>query len=63
MNMPNTGRPPMKLKLKKGALRKQLGVPEGRKISVEQLQAALHSSSPLTRKRAQFAKNAKKWKH
>ena len=48
--------------LKKGALHKQLGVPEDKKISSKQLLKALHSNNETTRKRAQFAINAKKWK-
>ena len=52
---------PMKLKLKKGALHKELGVPEGKKIPKSKIKAAEKSSNPLTRKRAQFADNASKW--
>ena len=56
-------RKPMKLKLKKGALHKSLGVPEGKKIPKSKLVKAAHSSNPKTRKRGQFALNAAKWKH
>jgi hypothetical protein len=48
---------------RKGLLHKDLGVPQGQKIPPGKLQAALASSSPATRKRAQFAANAKKWNH
>lgn len=54
---------PLQLHLKKGALHKTLGVKSGEKIPDSMLQKALHSKSPLTRKRAQFAENAKKWNH
>ena len=56
-------RPPMDLKLKKGALHKQLGIPKGEKIPTKTLREKAHSSNETTRKRAQFALNAKKWKH
>lgn len=56
-------RPPMKLKLKKGALHKQLGVPQGEKIPVSTLKEKAKSENETTRKRAQFALNARKWKH
>jgi len=56
-------RKPMKLKLKKGALHKALGVPESKKIPKEKLEKAKHSKSALMRKRATFAENAKKWNH
>jgi hypothetical protein len=52
----------MKLKLKKGALHKQLGVPQGNTIPLAMIQSASHSKNPLTRKRANFAINARKWK-
>ena len=53
----------MHLKLKKGALHKDLGVPEGKKLTSEELNKGLHSKNPLTRKRARFAKTMRKWKH
>ena len=56
-------RPKMHLKLKKGALHKELGVKQGKKLTAKQLNKAAHSKSPLERKRANFAKNAKKWDH
>jgi hypothetical protein len=45
----------------KGLLHKDLGIPEGEPIPDSKLEAALHSSDPDVRKRAIFAKNAKKW--
>jgi hypothetical protein len=49
--------------LKKGALHKTLGVPQGQKIGAKALSKAASSGSALTRKRAQFAENAAKWNH
>jgi hypothetical protein len=49
--------------IKKGALHKEMGIPQGQKIPSSKLQAAKHSSNPLERKRANFAINAKKWNH
>ena len=54
---------PMHLKLQKGALHKSLGVAQGKKIPHQELVDAAHSPNKLTRKRAQFALNAAKWKH
>ena len=53
----------MVLHLKKGALHKQLGVAEGKKIPTGRLAKAAHSSDPLLKKRAVFAENAKHWAH
>lgn len=50
------------LKLKKGALHKQLGVAKGKKIPASKL-AIKKGDSALTKKRKQFAINAKRWKH
>ena len=47
----------------KGLLHKELGVPQGQPIPAGKLEAAAHSSNPAERKRAQFAINAKKFKH
>ena len=44
-----------KMGMKKGALHKQLGVPEGKKIPAKKLKKAEHSKSPLMRKRANLA--------
>lgn len=52
---------PMNIKVKKGALHKELGVPKGKKIPEAKLKKAEKSSNPLTRKRAVFAENAKHW--
>ena len=46
-----------------GALHEDLGIPQGEKIPAKRLTEALHSDDPLLRKRAQFARNAKKFKH
>lgn len=40
---------------KKGALHKQMGIPQGRKISTGSLEKATHAKSPLERKRANLA--------
>jgi len=39
-----------------GALHKELGVPQGKKIPAKKLAAAEHSKNPKERKRAEFAK-------
>ena len=54
---------PLDLHLKKGALHRSLGVPQDKKIPKSDLAEALGSKNPLTRKRAQFAKNAASWNH
>ena len=54
-------RPKLHLHLKKGALHRSLKV-KG-KIPVKRLEAAAHSRNPKLRKRAQFALNARHWKH
>lgn len=51
----------MVIKVKKGALHKDLGVPAGQPIPAAKLAAAKNSDDPLERKRATFAENAKKW--
>lgn len=50
----------LKLKLKKNALHKQLGVKKGKKIPASKL-AIKKGDSPLTKKRKRFAKTAAKW--
>lgn len=45
----------------KGELHRDLGVPVGKPISAAELMNGLHSKSGAVRKRANFAKNAKKW--
>jgi hypothetical protein len=47
----------------KGRLHENLGVPKGKKIPAAALERAIHSSSGALRKQAQFAKNARSWKH
>jgi hypothetical protein len=62
----NVESPSMAIKIKpsrKGLLHKKLGVPQGESIPAGKLQAALNSASAATRKEAQFAKNAKTFKH
>ncbi len=46
--------------MKKGALHKELHVPEGEKIPAKKLKKAEHSSNPKLRKRAQLAETLKK---
>lgn len=54
----------MTIKIKRpGLLHKKLGVPQGKKIPAGKLAAAKKSSSPALRKEANFAINAKKFKH
>ena len=48
--------------LKKGALRKELKVPEGKKIPEKKLEKAEHSKNPLLKKRAVLAETFKKMK-
>ncbi len=47
----------------KGLLHKKLGIPQGEPIPEAKLRAAAKSANPTLRKEAQFALNAKKWKH
>lgn len=47
----------------RGKLHKTLGVKRGKKIPVSALKKAAHSKNEKTRARAQFALNARKWKH
>lgn len=48
--------------MKKGALHKELHVPEGKKIPEAKLQKAEHSKNPTERKRAVLAETLKKMK-
>lgn len=48
---------------RRGLLHKELGVPMGQKIPAAKLAAAKKSSSAAMRKRANFAINARKFKH
>jgi hypothetical protein len=47
----------------KGLLHEDLGVKAGEPIPMGKLMQALHSDSPAVRKRANFARNARKWNH
>ena len=49
--------------MKTGALHKELQVPLGKKIPTGKLDKALHSKSPLERKRASLAKTLKSFNH
>jgi len=56
----------MAIKIKhshKGLLHKKLGVAQGEKIPAKKLAQAAKSISPVLRKEAIFARNAKKWSH
>ena len=44
----------------KGALHKELGVPEGKKIPEKKLEKAEHSKNPTLKKRAVLAETLKK---
>ena len=45
--------------MKKGALHRELGVPEGKKIPERKLEKAAHSDDALLRKRANLAETLK----
>ena len=47
----------------KGKLHETMGVPEGKKIPLAALEKEKSSDDPATRKRANFAINARKWHH
>jgi len=49
-------------KSNRGKLRKSAGVKKGRKIPVSTLRKMKRSKNPKTRKRANFALNARKWR-
>ena len=56
----------MAIKIKKsheGKLHKALGVPAGQTIPLGKIEKAAHSKSPQLRKEAQFALNARSFKH
>lgn len=55
-------RPPMNLKLKKGALRKATGTKASGNMP-EKDKEIKKGDSPLMKKRKQFALNAKEWHH
>lgn len=46
-----------------GALHKELGVPEGKKIPAKTLSKAAHSSNPTLAKRARLAQTLKGFHH
>lgn len=49
---------------RKGLLHEEMGIPEGEHISEEQLRHVIATTdNPKTRQRAQFALNARGWKH
>jgi len=48
---------------KRGSLHRALGVPQDKKIPLAKIKAAEHSKNPALRKKAQFADNARKFKH
>jgi oligoendopeptidase F len=57
-------RSPIKIrKATRGKLRASTGTPKGKKIPVATLRRLAKSKSVKTRKRAQFALNARKWRH
>jgi hypothetical protein len=49
-----------KMHMKKGALHKELNVPQGKKIPEKKLEKATHSKNPTERKRAVLAETLKK---
>ena len=56
----------MAIKIKKsheGNLHRALGIPAGQKIPLSKEEKAAHSSNPTLRREAQFAINARKFKH
>lgn len=46
-----------------GKLRAAAGAKKGKKIPVSKLRSLANSSNPTTKKRAQFALNARKFRH
>jgi hypothetical protein len=53
---------PLHLHLKKGALKRSMGVPQGEKIPRDDLEAAAHSDDKLKAKRARLALSMRSWK-
>lgn len=49
-------------KANRGKLRKSTGTKKGKNIPVKKLRTLAKSKNPKTRKRAQFALNARKWR-
>jgi oligoendopeptidase F len=55
-------RKPIRIKkANRGKLRRSTGTKKGQKIPAKKLQQLAKSKNPTTRKRAQFALNARKW--
>lgn len=55
-------RKPIRIKKSnRGKLRRSTGTRKGQKIPAKKLQQLARSKNPTTRKRAQFALNARKW--
>lgn len=55
-------RKPIRIKkANRGKLRRSTGTAKGKKIPAKTLQRLARSKNPTTRKRAQFALNARKW--
>ena len=51
------------IKVKKGALHKEMGISEDKPISTKKLEKADKNAGPLEKKRITFAENARKWNH
>lgn len=52
------------IKIKRpGALRRKAGIKKGRKLTVAKLRSMARSRNARTRRQANFALNARKWKH
>jgi hypothetical protein len=49
--------------IKKGALHREMGVPEGEKIPEKKLEKAAHSDNPKLAKRARLAETLKSFHH
>lgn len=49
-------------KSRQGSLRRQTGTKKGKKIPVSTLRRLKKSKNPATRKKANFALNARKWR-
>ena len=61
--MPRRWRKPIHIKAKnRGKLRRATGTKKGKTIPVSKLRKMKNSKSAVTRKRATFALNARKWK-
>ena len=56
-------RKPLDLHMHKGALHRELGVPEGEKIPESKIDSAANSSNPKLKRRAEFAKTMAGWNH